>query len=330
VIPAGTRHGEQFRLKGKGIDRLGGSGRGDHVALVAIRVPAAGELDDEQRELLRKLADLEVVRWGGPRAPRLRSARWTGPAGAWPGDGSCRPPSAPPVHEREDLPRRAWERGIYGSFQSGAAGESLVATRGGKASSRGDLRSRFAGAVSRCPGPVEEQTVLRGAAVSHRARLGRRDPRGGRAQSRHHVSRSLRRRRSGERFVLHSGAHGVRRRESRVDPFAYGSGGDPPPQAGTDVGCGSILAMAALLLGGAPRSLTSTVAGPPRRPVRSPNGRRSDLHRHGAASRAASAAPAFEVVVLNACHEIADELRSGDRPAAPAATWPAPKTEAAP
>lgn len=58
-IPAGTRHGEQFRLKGKGIDRLGGSGRGDHVALVAIRVPAAGELDDEQRELLRKLADLE-------------------------------------------------------------------------------------------------------------------------------------------------------------------------------------------------------------------------------------------------------------------------------
>ncbi len=59
VIPAGTRHGEQFRLKGKGIDRLGGSGRGDHVAVVAIRVPAAGELDDEQREMLRKLADLE-------------------------------------------------------------------------------------------------------------------------------------------------------------------------------------------------------------------------------------------------------------------------------
>lgn len=59
AIPPGTRHGEQFRLKGKGIDRLGGSGRGDHIALVAIRVPAAGDLDDEQRELLRKLAELE-------------------------------------------------------------------------------------------------------------------------------------------------------------------------------------------------------------------------------------------------------------------------------
>ncbi len=59
VIPAGTHHGEQFRLKGKGIDRLGGSGRGDHIALAAIRVPAPGDLDDEQRDLLRKLAGLE-------------------------------------------------------------------------------------------------------------------------------------------------------------------------------------------------------------------------------------------------------------------------------
>jgi molecular chaperone DnaJ len=59
AIPAGTHHGEQFRIKGKGIDRLGGSGRGDHIALAAIRVPAPGELADEQRELLRKLAELE-------------------------------------------------------------------------------------------------------------------------------------------------------------------------------------------------------------------------------------------------------------------------------
>ena len=33
VVPPGTCHGEQFRLKGKGVDRLGGSGRGDHFAV---------------------------------------------------------------------------------------------------------------------------------------------------------------------------------------------------------------------------------------------------------------------------------------------------------
>ncbi len=58
-LPAGTAHGEQFRLKGKGIDRLGGSGRGDHVAQVAIRVPRPSELSDEERELLKRLAELE-------------------------------------------------------------------------------------------------------------------------------------------------------------------------------------------------------------------------------------------------------------------------------
>ena len=58
-IPAGTRHGEQFRLKGQGIPRLGGSGKGDHVAHAAIRVPRPSELTDEQRELLEKLAELE-------------------------------------------------------------------------------------------------------------------------------------------------------------------------------------------------------------------------------------------------------------------------------
>ncbi len=59
VIPPGTHHGEQFRLKGKGVDRLGGSGRGDHIALASIRVPAPADLNDEHRDLLRKLAELE-------------------------------------------------------------------------------------------------------------------------------------------------------------------------------------------------------------------------------------------------------------------------------
>ncbi len=58
-IPPGTAHGEQFRLKGKGIPRLGGSGRGDHVAQVAIHVPRPASLSEEERTLLKRLAELE-------------------------------------------------------------------------------------------------------------------------------------------------------------------------------------------------------------------------------------------------------------------------------
>jgi molecular chaperone DnaJ len=58
-IPAGTKHGEQFRLRGQGVPRLGGSGKGDHVAHVAIRVPRPAELTDEQRALLARLGELE-------------------------------------------------------------------------------------------------------------------------------------------------------------------------------------------------------------------------------------------------------------------------------
>lgn len=58
-IPAGTRQGEQFRLKGQGIPRLGGSGKGDHVALVAIRVSRSSEMSEEQRDLLLRLGELE-------------------------------------------------------------------------------------------------------------------------------------------------------------------------------------------------------------------------------------------------------------------------------
>ena len=58
-IPPGTQPGHLFRLKGQGIERLGGKGRGDHVLEAVIRIPRASELDDEQRELLTRLADLE-------------------------------------------------------------------------------------------------------------------------------------------------------------------------------------------------------------------------------------------------------------------------------
>ncbi len=58
-IPPGTQPGRQFRLKGKGIPKLGSSGRGDHVVEAAVHIPKPGELGDEQRELLRRLAELE-------------------------------------------------------------------------------------------------------------------------------------------------------------------------------------------------------------------------------------------------------------------------------
>jgi molecular chaperone DnaJ len=58
-IPAGTRAGQLFRLRQQGIERLGGKGKGDHVVEVAIRIPRTSELDDEQRELLTRLGELE-------------------------------------------------------------------------------------------------------------------------------------------------------------------------------------------------------------------------------------------------------------------------------
>lgn len=58
-VPPGTPHGKIFRLKHKGIERLGGHGKGDHVAHLVLEVPDPKRLDDEQVELLRKLAELE-------------------------------------------------------------------------------------------------------------------------------------------------------------------------------------------------------------------------------------------------------------------------------
>lgn len=66
-IPPGTRHGEQFRLKGQGIQRLGGGGKGDHVAHATIRVPRPADLSDEHRELLERLAEIEGLPAKGER-----------------------------------------------------------------------------------------------------------------------------------------------------------------------------------------------------------------------------------------------------------------------
>jgi molecular chaperone DnaJ len=57
-IPAGTAHGRDFRLRGQGIDRLDGSGRGDHVVNIQVEVPNPRDLSDEEVQLLRRLAEL--------------------------------------------------------------------------------------------------------------------------------------------------------------------------------------------------------------------------------------------------------------------------------
>jgi molecular chaperone DnaJ len=55
-IPAGTQSGRLFRLRGKGIPSLGGSGRGDQHVRVLVETPT--HLTKEQRELLEKFAEL--------------------------------------------------------------------------------------------------------------------------------------------------------------------------------------------------------------------------------------------------------------------------------
>jgi molecular chaperone DnaJ len=57
-VPSGTSHGRDFRLRGQGIDRLDGSGRGDHVVTVEVDVPNPRELSPEELQLLRRLAEI--------------------------------------------------------------------------------------------------------------------------------------------------------------------------------------------------------------------------------------------------------------------------------
>jgi len=54
-IPAGTQPGKILRLRGKGVPRLRGSGRGDQLVVVNVEVPK--RLTVEQRELFEQLAD---------------------------------------------------------------------------------------------------------------------------------------------------------------------------------------------------------------------------------------------------------------------------------
>ena len=54
-ISAGTQSGKTFKLKGKGVPAINGSGRGDH--LVTIRVITPTKLTKKEKELFKKLAE---------------------------------------------------------------------------------------------------------------------------------------------------------------------------------------------------------------------------------------------------------------------------------
>jgi len=56
-IPAGTQPNQVFRLRGKGVQYLQSPGRGDQFVHIVVRVPTA--LNDEQRDLLQRLASIE-------------------------------------------------------------------------------------------------------------------------------------------------------------------------------------------------------------------------------------------------------------------------------
>ena len=55
-IPPGTQSGSTFRIKGKGIPRLNGIGRGDQHVRVIVEVPV--NLTERQKELLREFGRL--------------------------------------------------------------------------------------------------------------------------------------------------------------------------------------------------------------------------------------------------------------------------------
>ncbi len=64
VVPPGTQPGREFVLRGRGVPRLQGRGRGDLRAAVVVEVPT--KLSDAEAGLLRQLAELRGETVGAP------------------------------------------------------------------------------------------------------------------------------------------------------------------------------------------------------------------------------------------------------------------------
>ena len=56
-IKGGTQPGDMIRLRGKGVHRLRGHGRGDQIIFITVQTPT--KLTKRQKELLREFARLE-------------------------------------------------------------------------------------------------------------------------------------------------------------------------------------------------------------------------------------------------------------------------------
>ncbi len=71
-VPRGTHAGDVFRIPGRGSVRGRGGSRGDLVVRAHVLTPT--DLDDEQQELLRRLAEIRDEATGGSKrfASRLR------------------------------------------------------------------------------------------------------------------------------------------------------------------------------------------------------------------------------------------------------------------
>jgi len=57
TVPAGTQHGQYFRLKGLGLPDIRTGRKGDEIVQVSIEIPR--KLDGEQEDLLRRFAETE-------------------------------------------------------------------------------------------------------------------------------------------------------------------------------------------------------------------------------------------------------------------------------
>jgi molecular chaperone DnaJ len=84
-VPAGTQTGQRFRLRGRGMPRLGGKGRGDLYVEARVVVPQT--LDARGRALLEELARLGPE---NPRADLLAAAATARPDGAGAGKGKAK------------------------------------------------------------------------------------------------------------------------------------------------------------------------------------------------------------------------------------------------
>ena len=72
-IPAGTQTGDVFRIRGRGVPRLEGRGRGDLLAQAMVETPTG--LSDDEIDLLHQLAELRGEEVAPTTRKRRREAR---------------------------------------------------------------------------------------------------------------------------------------------------------------------------------------------------------------------------------------------------------------